>query len=270
MKKNIKFVEPDELQNVCEKITAITKLEKLNFSFENQREYHKILNNLNKIQFDNCYFQIQWLHNPNKGTQYLNCIFDKFEILNVSENKITAIGCLFYNCEFKNINCEGVVFEKILFKFNNLYKHKKIEEVKFVNCEFRENFLLNIAPSEDERFKITNLDLSESTFKKKVKIQFLNIEKASFYNTKFKDLVVLSLFIYQNPRLLLKIILIISALMFLFLSYISLDTVADKINPFSIMTSKDPIAFGLLMFKITIAYLIYQFIVSVRQNTRRK
>ncbi len=82
--------------------------------------------------------------------------------------------------------------------------------------------------------------------------------------------VLLSLFIYQNPRLLLKIILIFSALMFLSLSYINLDTVADKINPFSIMTSKDPITFGLLMFKITIAYLIYQFIVSVRQNTRRK
>lgn len=51
---------------------------------------------------------------------------------------------------------------------------------------------------------------------------------------------------------------------------VTLSCLADKINPFSIMTSKDPITFGLLMFKITIAYLIYQFIVSVRQNTRRK
>jgi hypothetical protein len=51
---------------------------------------------------------------------------------------------------------------------------------------------------------------------------------------------------------------------------ISLSCLADKINPFSIMTSKDPVTFGLLLFKITIAYLIYQFIVSVRQNTRRK
>jgi hypothetical protein len=82
--------------------------------------------------------------------------------------------------------------------------------------------------------------------------------------------IVLTLFIYQNPRFLLKIILIFSALMFVVLSYINVDTVADKINPFSIMTSKDTITFGLLIFKITIAYLIYQFIVSVRQNTRRK
>lgn len=54
-------------------------------------------------------------------------------------------------------------------------------------------------------------------------------------------------------------------------NYMSIfDTIADKINPFSIMTGKEHIFFGLLLFKITIAYLIYQFIVSVRQNTRRK
>ncbi|MGE4419516.1 MAG: pentapeptide repeat-containing protein [Sulfurimonas sp.] len=47
---------------------------------------------------------------------------------------------------------------------------------------------------------------------------------------------------------------------------VTLSCLADKINP----TSEEPITFGLLMFKITIAYLIYQFIVSVRQNTRRK
>jgi len=56
----------------------------------------------------------------------------------------------------------------------------------------------------------------------------------------------------------------------MFLSYIDLDIIAMNINPFSIMTSKEPITLGLLIFKITIAYLIYQFIVSVRQNTRRK
>jgi len=48
------------------------------------------------------------------------------------------------------------------------------------------------------------------------------------------------------------------------------DIFADKINPFSIMTSPDTITFGILIFKTVIAYLIYQFIISVRQNTRRK
>ena len=49
-----------------------------------------------------------------------------------------------------------------------------------------------------------------------------------------------------------------------------LDNIANAVNPFSIMTSKDPMTFDLLMFKITITYLFYQFVVSVRQNTRRK
>lgn len=49
-----------------------------------------------------------------------------------------------------------------------------------------------------------------------------------------------------------------------------LNCLADKINPFSIMTTPDIITFGLLIYKTIIAYLIYQFIVSVRQNTRRK
>lgn len=45
---------------------------------------------------------------------------------------------------------------------------------------------------------------------------------------------------------------------------------AKTINPFSIMKGTDDIDFIQLLFKIIIAYLIYQFIVSVRQNTRRK
>ena len=69
---------------------------------------------------------------------------------------------------------------------------------------------------------------------------------------------------------LFKILISVNFIIFDCLSYVHLDEIADKINQFSIMTSKDPITFWLLMFKITIAYLIYQFIVSVRQNTRRK
>ena len=78
------------------------------------------------------------------------------------------------------------------------------------------------------------------------------------------------LFIYENPRFLIKIILIFYLLFFSLLSTLNLDIIADKINPFSIMTSKEPISFELLIYKIIIAYLIYQFIVSIRQNTRRK
>jgi len=45
---------------------------------------------------------------------------------------------------------------------------------------------------------------------------------------------------------------------------------SNTINPFSIMTKGETLNLGMLIFKVIIAYLIYQFVVSVRQNTRRK
>ena len=44
----------------------------------------------------------------------------------------------------------------------------------------------------------------------------------------------------------------------------------NNLNPFSIMTGKETLTIGIFIYKIIIAYLIYQFIISIRQNTRRK
>lgn len=49
-----------------------------------------------------------------------------------------------------------------------------------------------------------------------------------------------------------------------------LSEYSKNLNPFSIMRADEPINFGTLLFKIIIAYLIYQLIISIRQNTRRK
>lgn len=55
-------------------------------------------------------------------------------------------------------------------------------------------------------------------------------------------------------------------------SYIdnNLQEFSNMINPFSIMTGNDELTFGTLIYKIIIGYLIYQLIISIRQNTRRK
>lgn len=45
---------------------------------------------------------------------------------------------------------------------------------------------------------------------------------------------------------------------------------SNNFNPFSIMMGKESLTFGTLIYKLIIAYLIYQFIISIRQNTRRK
>lgn len=45
---------------------------------------------------------------------------------------------------------------------------------------------------------------------------------------------------------------------------------SNMINPFSIMTKGEDLDFTTMIYKIIIAYLIYQLIISIRQNTRRK
>ncbi|MDD2895260.1 MAG: pentapeptide repeat-containing protein [Aliarcobacter sp.] len=49
-----------------------------------------------------------------------------------------------------------------------------------------------------------------------------------------------------------------------------LSLFSKTINPFSVMKTNDAINGIQLFFKIIIAYLIYQLIISIRQNTRRK
>jgi len=50
----------------------------------------------------------------------------------------------------------------------------------------------------------------------------------------------------------------------------TLSIVSNNMNPFSIITEKGELNFHELLYRITIAYLMYQFIISIRQNTRRK
>ncbi|WP_375722847.1 pentapeptide repeat-containing protein [Arcobacter sp. KX21116] len=80
----------------------------------------------------------------------------------------------------------------------------------------------------------------------------------------------LSLLKFEKIKLILSTLFI--SLIF-YLNYtrdISFNHFAYVLNPFSIMRGDEPITFGTLIFKIIIAYLIYQLIISIRQNTRRK
>ncbi|MFW3346508.1 pentapeptide repeat-containing protein [Aliarcobacter butzleri] len=70
--------------------------------------------------------------------------------------------------------------------------------------------------------------------------------------------------------------LLSSNLICLYLLYVTitydynLQYFSNIINPFSIMIKGDPLDISLFLYKIIIAYLIYQLIISIRQNTRRK
>jgi hypothetical protein len=73
-----------------------------------------------------------------------------------------------------------------------------------------------------------------------------------------------------------KIIFVFMYNFILSLAYIAISNdsslcyVSNMVNPFSIMTGQESLSFYALIYKIIIAYLIYQLIVSIRQNTRRK
>ena len=76
--------------------------------------------------------------------------------------------------------------------------------------------------------------------------------------TKFKEIGLYSIFL-----------LFITILYIIYTKDYSLSIVSNSFNPFSIMTGKDSLNVITLIYKIVIAYLIYQFIISIRQNTRR-
>lgn len=105
----------------------------------------------------------------------------------------------------------------------------------------------------------------------------------SFYNLKeFFDLflvisiifgifLLISFISYQKKTGLMIIFAMSSICLYIFLTKdFNLFLVAKNFNPFSIMTKGEDLSFSMLIYKSTIAYLIYQFIISIRQNTRRK
>lgn len=77
--------------------------------------------------------------------------------------------------------------------------------------------------------------------------------------TKFKEVGLYSIFL-----------IFITILYIVYTKDYCLSIVSNSFNPFSIMTGIDSLNIITLIYKIVIAYLIYQLIVSVRQNTRRK
>lgn len=93
------------------------------------------------------------------------------------------------------------------------------------------------------------------------------------------SLLALSLYLLFKKQQLHKLFLvIISAISYLVYAYsyhdFTLSIFAQNLNPFRNLTMLEEqeknMAFMILMYKIIIAYLIYQFIISIRQNTKRK
>lgn len=101
--------------------------------------------------------------------------------------------------------------------------------------------------------------------------EFTLVEKTIISSIIFSIIVFINIHI-SNTK---KIYYVICSIIYYFLYSIltkdyTLNIFSNMINPSSIMIGKDELTFGILIYKITLAYLIYQLIISIRQNTRRK
>lgn len=183
-----------------------------NFSFDNSLEFEKAFNSFDeisftsctfsselelkkdiKLRFDKCTFKDVWKHILCKEVVYSQCTFEKFEYYNIAKEKDISIDSLLFDCTFKDIDCEGITFEKPLIRIIDVNKASHIDSIRLVRCEFKDDFILNVTDSYDRTklmpIYLTSIDLEDSIFYKKVKIQNIHIVgKSNFFNTSFKDL----------------------------------------------------------------------------------
>ncbi len=130
--------------------------------------------------FFNCKFNnnisISNIRNFNDTYLFIDCIFER-NIDFISDN---IESNLFDNCSFKNgISANNTFFKGNIFNGINSFEGN----LDFSFSVIKKRFIIN-----HKNIKIKKLNLEESVFKNKVKLQFLDINVAIFYNTKFKNL----------------------------------------------------------------------------------
>lgn len=80
--------------------------------------------------------------------------------------------------------------------------------------------------------------------------------------------ILLEILISKNINIVYKLLSII--IIYFIAIGVNLEEFSNNLNPFSIITEKGNLSFHELLYRITIAYLLYQLVISIRQNTRRK
>jgi len=191
-----------------------------------------------------------------KNRETARIIKDSFE----QQNNIIEAN-RFYALEMKErekeLSWKNDFFEKLIFSFHGL------------SSNHSQNWLLPI-------FWIVFFGLLNSYF------QPLNFYTMNHVDVLYKEffiglLVSLTTFVFLLSLIQHKIyynyvssFFIILFAYLVFTNDIYFSDFANSVNPFSIMTKGEELSFGILIYKIIIAYLIYQLIISIRQNTRRK
>lgn len=228
---------------------------------------------------------------------YSNINDSNFELANKKIEKCTFINTIMNNLKWGNQN--DIITSRDIFrqlKFTNEWQGNIIEANKFYALEMKErekeleadlkkgkNFFewlvfkihgISSNHSQDwllALFWIINFTFALGTIKCSINLFGLNF--ISFIPFIFIIIISLRLSTLENifkNGFLVFFSLISYGLYSLITSDFQLHKVVNHINPFSVMNSWDNLTFGEFIYKIIIAYLIYQLIISIRQNTRRK
>lgn len=185
---HIFFPEHDGRDNF-DYMKIISKLKKIHFYYCKFSTTYLELNNI-EVFFQDCEFFDRYLISNSKlltnelNVIYQMCIFNKDIYISKMDNKENIIeNTLFSDCQFKKeLEAEDINFKSGIFNNTKYNKYDEINKIRFFNCIIGEDFIL-------QGYKIQSLDLSETTFLGKTRIQYCDIEiEADFYNTKFEDL----------------------------------------------------------------------------------
>lgn len=267
-------------QFVFQKNSVLMEIKFFNIEFKSICFF--VENNINKLTFngvrfdDNAIFSNSKIENLSfkntffrKETNFLDMtlsevgnretariIKDSFEQQNniIEANKFYALEMKEREKELEKDLKEGKnFFEWLIFKIHG------------ISSNHSQDWLLSL-------FWILNITFSLFTTEKSIEIFGLNL--VTFIPIITISILGINIAILNDEKIRTVFLFILSLINFGIFKIISekntLDCVADKINPFSIMTKGEELNFSTMIYKITIAYLIYQLIISIRQNTRRK
>ncbi len=167
----------------------LSKLKRVWFNYCKFSTTYLDLNNI-EVFFQDCEFFDRYLISNSKlltnesNVIYQMCIFNKDIDISKMDNKENIIeNTLFSDCQFKKeLEAEDINFKSGIFNNTKYNKYDEFIKIRLFNCIISDDFIL-------QGYKIQNLDLSETTFLGKTRIQYCDIEiEADFYNTKFEDL----------------------------------------------------------------------------------
>ncbi|PUE66066.1 hypothetical protein [Arcobacter caeni] len=160
-----------------------------------------------------------------------------------------------YTCKYESCNKE---FDEKEFQItkneNKCILHCEKDDSK--NMNFWNEFSSYIDSDSKESIKISNF-IFPCVYKENFEeLLNKNYSQISFYECQFNNIDLNGMIFNSN---------------ILFKENINFEyTTFEKLAIFKNSNFEKELTFGILIYKITIAYLIYQLIISIRQNTRRK